>query len=91
MIAYASRYSDRLLSALLEHLEIVIITLLISAVTASDMYEAYNSTRNGSFALIVAPFKGFFRADQCFFCALLILRRSMAMFIIISFFRTLLH
>ena len=35
-------------------LSAAIITLLISAVTASDMYQAYNSTRNGSFALICA-------------------------------------
>ncbi len=35
MIAYASRYYDRLLSALLEHLEIVIITLAISLVLAA--------------------------------------------------------
>lgn len=35
MIAYASRYYDKLLSATLEHLEIVMITLLISLVLAS--------------------------------------------------------
>lgn len=35
MIAYAARYYDRLLSALLEHLEIVVVTLLISLVLAA--------------------------------------------------------
>ena len=40
MIAYASRYYDRLLSALLEHLEIVIITLAISLVLAAVLTEA---------------------------------------------------
>lgn len=35
MIEYASRYYDRLISATLEHLEIVVITLLISLVLAA--------------------------------------------------------
>ena len=35
MIAYASRYYDKLLSATLEHLEIVVITLLISLALAA--------------------------------------------------------
>lgn len=35
MIEYASRYYDRLISATLEHLEIVVITLLISVVLAA--------------------------------------------------------
>ena len=37
MIAYASKYYDRLLSATLEHLEIVVITLLISLVIAAGL------------------------------------------------------
>ena len=35
MIAYAAKYSDRLLSATLEHLEIVVITLVISLAIAA--------------------------------------------------------
>ena len=37
MIAYAARYWDKLLSATLEHLEIVVVTLLISLVLAAAL------------------------------------------------------
>ena len=48
MIAYASRYYDKLLSATLEHLEIVVITLLISLALAAllTVICSYSTTRS---------------------------------------------
>ena len=45
MIDYALRYSDRLLKAMLEHLEIVLITLLISLVIAATLTIACSYSR----------------------------------------------
>ena len=52
MIAYASRYYDKLLSATLEHLEIVVITLLISLFLASLLTIACSYSRTLSRVLL---------------------------------------
>ena len=52
MIAYASRYADRLLTATLEHLEIVLITLVISLVIAGLLTVACSYSRTLSKLLL---------------------------------------
>ena len=52
MIAYASRYYDKLLSATLEHLEIVVITLLIFLALAAVLTVACSSSKTLSRVLL---------------------------------------
>ena len=52
MIAYASRYYDKLLSATLEHLEIVVITLLISLALAAVLTVACSYSKTLSRVLL---------------------------------------
>ena len=52
MIAYASRYYDKLLSATLEHLEIVVITLLISLALAALLTVACSYSKTLSRVLL---------------------------------------
>lgn len=52
MIAYASRYYDKLLAATLEHLEIVVITLLISLVLAALLTVACSYSKTLSRVLL---------------------------------------
>ena len=52
MIAYASRYYDKLLSATLEHLEIVVITLAISLVLAAILTLACSYSKTLSRVLL---------------------------------------
>ncbi len=52
MIEYAARHSDKLLSATLEHLEIVVITLLISLVVAALLTVVCSYSRALSRALL---------------------------------------